>query len=76
MLAIVAMQGGPLDAGPQEVRFVGCYVRMRRREFMASLAGTAASVSCGSEPGPVEEVGQGLGLTVDFHQHTNYKGRK
>ena len=48
---------------------------MRRREFMASVACAAASVGCGSEPVPAEEAGQGTGLTVDFHQHTNYKGR-
>ena len=42
---------------------------------MASVAGVAAGVGCGSDPAPPGETGQGTGLTVDFHQHTNYKGR-
>ena len=42
---------------------------------MTSVAGLAASFGCGSDPAPPEETGQRAGLTVDFHQHTNYKGR-
>lgn len=48
---------------------------MRRREFIASVAGTAAGIACAPEPGPPEETGQAARLTVDFHQHTNYSGR-
>ena len=48
---------------------------MRRREFITSVAGAAAGIGCGLEPGPPEETGPAARLTVDFHQHTNYTGR-
>ena len=48
---------------------------MRRREFITSVAGAVAGIGCGSEPAAPDEAGQASRLTVDFHQHTNYKGR-
>lgn len=48
---------------------------MRRREFITSAAGALAGIGCGSEPAPPDEAGQAARRTVDFHQHTNYKGR-
>ena len=48
---------------------------MRRREFITSVAGAAAGICCRSEPGPPEQTRQAARFTVDFHQHTNYKGR-
>lgn len=48
---------------------------MRRRDFITSVAGAVAGIGCGSEPGLPEETRQAARLTVDFHQHTNYRGR-
>ena len=55
--------------------FVGCYVRMRRREFLTSITGAVAGIGCGAEPEPQGKAEPNIGLTIDFHQHTNYKGR-
>ena len=48
---------------------------MRRREFLTSVTGAVAGIGCGSQPEPQGAAGPSVGLTVDFHQHTNYKGR-
>ena len=48
---------------------------MRRREFLTSVSAAVAGVGCGSGPEPQGEPEPSVGLTVDFHQHTNYTGR-
>ena len=48
---------------------------INRREFLASAGGLAA-LSCGaSDIADPEGVGGNADAVIDFHQHTNYKGR-
>ena len=51
-------------------------VGMRRREFLVSAAAAVTTVSCGEAQRERPAAAAGTDdLVVDFHQHTNYKGR-
>ena len=51
-------------------------IAVKRREFLAATAGAVAASSCGGpHPGAADATAGSGDTVIDFHQHTNYKGR-